>query len=145
AGVAVVVAYVVSRRLSFFEQVARARTQTGGASTSAHFNVYNFIPDVLHSHPLFGLGLNNFSVFYEFVTGKTNWGPHSFYVALIVETGVVGTLVFAAFLGYLFVRLHATLALGRALAAAGDRRAATVRPLAWGMTAALLGTLAANT
>ena len=35
----------------------------------------------------FGLGLNNFSVYYQFVTGKTNWGPHSFYVSLIVETG----------------------------------------------------------
>ena len=45
--------------------------------------------------PLFGLGLNTFSVYYEFVTGKTNWGPHSYYVALIVETGLVGTLLFA--------------------------------------------------
>ncbi|HST15472.1 MAG TPA: glycosyltransferase, partial [Gaiellaceae bacterium] len=32
-------------------------------------------PHVLHTDPLFGLGLNTFSVYYEFVTGKTNWGP----------------------------------------------------------------------
>ena len=73
----------------------RSRVQTGGGSTSAHFQVYDFIPQILHSHPLFGLGLNNFSVYYEFVTGKTNWGPHSFYVALLVETGLVGTALFA--------------------------------------------------
>ena len=34
--------------------------------------------------------------------------------------------------------------MGRALAAAGDVTAARVRPLAWGLTAALAGTLAAN-
>ena len=52
-----------------------------------HFSVYGFIPHVLHTDPFFGLGLNTFSVYYEFVTGKSNWGPHSYYVALIVETG----------------------------------------------------------
>ena len=69
------------------------RVQTGGASSSAHFAVYDFIGQIVHSHPLLGLGLNNFSVYYEFVTGKTNWGPHSFWVALIVETGLVGLLL----------------------------------------------------
>jgi hypothetical protein len=143
-GVAAVLAAVVLTRLSYFEQVIRSRIQTGGSSSAAHFDVYRFIPDVLHQHPLFGLGLNNFSVYYEFVTGKTNWGPHSFYVALIVETGLVGTALFASFLWYLFRRLRALRAIGRALAAARQPAAARVRPLAWGMTAALLGTMAAN-
>ena len=111
---------------------------------SAHFQVYDFVPQILHSHPLFGLGLNTFSVYYEFVTGKSNWGPHSFYVALLVETGLVGTVAFFAFLRYLFVRLRDARAVGRALAAVGERDAARVRPLAWGMTAALAGTMAAN-
>ena len=79
---------------------------------STHFAVYDFIPQILHSHPLFGLGLNNFSVYYEFVTGKTNWGPHSFWVALIVETGLVGLLLFVVFLRYVFLRLRAARALG---------------------------------
>ena len=70
--------YVVARRADFFEVVIRSRIETGGASESAHFDVYGFVPDVLSTHPLFGLGLNNFSVYYEFVTGKTTWGPHSF-------------------------------------------------------------------
>ena len=102
------------------------------------------IPQVLYSHPLLGLGLNNFSVYYQFVTGKTNWGPHSFYVALIVETGLIGFLVFMVFLRYLFVRLHAARALGRMLDAARDPLGRRVRPLAWGFTAALAGTMAAN-
>ncbi len=118
--------------------------QTSGGSENAHFQVYGFIPHVLHADPLFGLGLNTFSVYYEFVTGKTNWGPHSYYVALIVETGLVGTALFAAFLWWVFRRLRAARALGRTLAAARDPLAARVRPLAWGCTAALAGTLAAN-
>jgi O-antigen ligase len=137
-GVAAVVALVVLQRRHFFEVVIRSRLETGGRSESAHFQVYDFVPQVLHSHPLFGLGLNTFSVYYEFVTGKSNWGPHSFYVALIVETGLVGTVAFALFLRYLFVRLRAARGLGRRLA---DAR---LRPLAWGMTGALLGTMAAN-
>jgi O-antigen ligase len=144
AAVGALVAVVVYRRFDYFETVIRSRIQTGGRSTSAHFDVYGFVPDVLGSNPLFGLGLNNFSVYYEFVTGKTNWGPHSFYVALLVETGIVGTVLFAAFLGWLFARLRAGRAVGRALAAARDPLEARVRPLAWGMTAALAGTIAAN-
>jgi O-antigen ligase len=142
--VAIPVAYEVYRRRHFFDVVIRSRLQTGGRSTTAHFGVYDFIPQVLHQHPLFGLGFNNFSVYYEFVTGKTNWGPHSYYVALLVEGGVVGTALFAVFLWYLFARLGVARKLGRALAAAGDPLAARLRPLAWGMTAALVGTMAAN-
>ena len=144
AVLAIPVAYEVYRRRHFFDVVVRSRLQTGGKSTTAHFGVYDFIPQVLHQHPFFGLGFNNFSVYYEFVTGKTNWGPHSFYVALLVEGGLVGTALFAVFLWYLFKRLGVARKLGQAFAAAGDPIAARLRPLAWGMTAALVGTMAAN-
>jgi O-antigen ligase len=77
AGVAAVLAVVVLQRRHYFAVVVRSRLETGGRSESAHFQVYDFIPQVLHSHPLFGLGLNTFSRYYEFVTGKSNWGPHS--------------------------------------------------------------------
>ena len=136
--VAAVLALVLAARWQFFEQVLRSRIDTSANGTSTHLDVYGFIPDVLSTHPLFGLGLNNFSVYYEFVTGRTNFGPHSFYVATLVETGVVGTALFVAFLVYLFRRLGRLRALGRAL---GSPR---IRPLAWGMTAALVGTIAAN-
>ncbi len=139
-----VLAGVVATRWHYFSVVLRTRVETGGKSESAHFQVYDFIPHVLHTNPLFGLGLNTFSVYYQFVTGKTNWGPHSYYVALIVETGLVGTALFGLFLFWVFRRLRAARALGRALAAARDPLAARVRPLAWGCTAALAGTLASN-
>jgi O-antigen ligase len=138
AAVALVLAYIVHSRRHFFSVVIASRLQTGGRSTSAHFAVYDFIPHVLHSNPLLGLGLNTFSVYYEFVTGKTNWGPHSYWVALVVETGLVGALLFVIFLRYVYLRLRAARVLGRIRA---DRR---VLPLAWGFTAALTGTIAAN-
>jgi O-antigen ligase len=140
AVVAVLLAYVLYSRWHYFSVVLRSRVQTGGASSSAHFAVYDFIPQILHSHPLLGLGLNNFSVYYQFVTGKTNWGPHSFWVALVVETGLVGLLVFVIFLRYAYLRLRAARLLGKMLGAEGRY----VRALAWGMTAALTGTIAAN-
>src|SRR5262249_975469 len=142
--VAIPVAVVVLRRRHFFETVVKSRVSTSGRGTSTHFDIYGFIPDVLHLHPLFGLGYNNFSVYYEFVTGKTNWGPHSYYVALLVEGGLVGTLLFLGFLLYVFLRLGVARRVGRALAAAGNPLAARVRPLAWGVAAALLGPLAAD-
>jgi O-antigen ligase len=143
AALLLLLAIVLSRQ-SFFTQVLKSRVQTSGGSENAHFQVYSFVPHVLHVDPLFGLGLNTFSVYYEFVTGKTNWGPHSYYVALLVETGVVGTALFVAFLVWVFHRLAQARALGRRLAAARDPLAARVRPLAWGCTAALAGTLASN-
>jgi O-antigen ligase len=136
--VAAVLALVLAARWDFFAQVLRTRIDTSANGTSTHLDVYGFIPDVLSSHPLFGLGLNNFSVYYEFVTGRTNFGPHSFYVATLVETGVVGTALFVAFLVYIFKRLKRLRAIGRTL---GSPR---IRPLAWGMTAALVGTIASN-
>jgi len=140
---AILVAVVWSRR-HYFDVLIRSRIETSGRSESAHFGVYDFIPQVIHAHPLFGLGLNTFSVYYEFVTGKSNWGPHSFYVALIVETGLVGAAAFLLFLRYLFARLHAARELGRSYAREGIALARRVSPLAWGMTAALAGTMAAN-
>jgi hypothetical protein len=142
--VALVVGIVVAQRADFFETVFRARTSLSGGTLPTHLGFYQLLPPVLNAHPFFGLGLNTFSSYYEFVTGKTNWGPHSYYVAVLTETGLVGALVFLAYLGYLFRRLAALRSAGRILAARGETVAARVRPLAWGLTAALVGTLAAN-
>ena len=146
AGVFVVLAAVVASRPHFFWVVLRTRVGAGSSdkSANAHFSVYDFIPTILHKEPLFGLGLNTFSVFYEEVTGKTNWGPHSFYVALVVETGLIGTAVYAAYLWWVFSRLGQLRRLGRQLSLVGDPLAARVRPLAWGLTAALLATMLSN-
>jgi hypothetical protein len=142
--VAGVVAVVVAQRTSFFETVLRSRTTLGGGSTRVHLELYELLPPVIGEHPLFGLGINTFSTYYEFITGRSNWGPHSYYIALLTETGIVGTALFLVYLVYLFRRLGVLRRIGRALADAGDVAAARVRPLAWGLTAALVGTLVAN-
>ena len=142
--VGVIVATVIVVRLDFFLTVLRARTNTSRGAASPHFAVYSFIPDILSTNPFLGLGLNNFAVYYEFVTGRPDFGPHSFYVATIVETGIVGATLFAVFVVWLFRQLGAARRIGRALSAAGDPFAARVRPVAWGMTAALVATLVAN-
>ena len=142
--VAVVVASVIVVRLDFFLTVLRARTNTSRGAASPHFAVYSFIPDILSTHPFLGLGLNNFAVYYEFVTGRPDFGPHSFYVATIVETGIVGAALLAVFLVWIFRRLGAARRIGRELGAAGDPLSARVRPVAWGMTAALVATLVSN-
>ena len=144
AAVGALLAAIFLARLDFFLTVLRARTNTGNAASSPHFEVYSFIPDVLDSNPLLGLGLNNFAVYYEFVTGRPDFGPHSFYVATLVEGGIVGFALLLVFVAWLFARLGAARRLGRALAAAGDPLAARVSPLAWGMTAAIVATLVAN-
>ena len=107
-------------RLDFFLPVLRARTNTSRGAASPHFAVYSFVPDILSTHPFLGLGLNNFAVYYEFVTGRPDFGPHSFYVATIVETGIVGATLFGVFVVWLFRRLGAARRIGRALSVAGD-------------------------
>jgi O-Antigen ligase len=142
--VALVLALAVAQRADFFRTVFSARASLSGGAVQTHLGFYKLLPPVLEGHPFFGLGLNTFSTYYEFVTGESNWGPHSFYVAVLTETGIVGAAVFLAYLVYLFRRLGALRELGRSLAREGNAKAARVRPLAWGMTAALIGTMAAN-
>ncbi len=143
-GAVVVLLGVLYTHKHFFETFLRQRVSTQGSSTNAHFEVYSFIGQILHLHPLLGLGLNNFAVYYEFITGKSNYGAHSYWVAVVVESGLLGLAVWIVFLRYAFVRLLAARRLGRLLDRLGDPVGAQVRPLAYGMTAALVGTIVAN-
>jgi O-antigen ligase len=140
----VVLLGVLYVRSSFFETFIRQRLSTNGRSTSAHFAVYDFVGQILHMHALLGLGLNNFAVYYQFVTGKANYGAHSYWVAVVVESGLLGLVLWIVFLRYVFLRLHAARHLGWVLDRLGDAEGPHVRPLAYGMTAALVGTIAAN-
>ena len=77
------------RRTSSARSIA-ARTQLHGGSTQTHLQFYQLVPPALDPHPLFGMGFNTFAVFYQFVTGRTDFGPHSAWIAILVETGLVG-------------------------------------------------------
>jgi hypothetical protein len=140
----VVLLGVVVVKHHFISTLLGQRFSTSGSSTQSHLAIYSYIGPVLHMHPLLGLGENNFAVYYQFLTGQTNFGAHSYWVSVIVESGLIGFLVWIAFLRYVFVRLVAARRLGRMLDRMGDAEGARVRPLAWGLTAALVGTMASN-
>jgi hypothetical protein len=139
-----VVAVVVAQRASFFERVLELRTNLGGRSTQVHLEIYELLPPLLDTHPLFGRGVNTFANYYAFITGKDNFGPHSYYIALLTETGIIGALLFAVFVGYLVHRLRLLHRIGRVLDGAADASDRSAHPLAWGLTAALASTFASN-
>jgi hypothetical protein len=88
----------------------------------------------------------------------TTWYPPGPFVVGAVEVGFGGLVLTSPArvparqraarsrlaLRYVFLRLRAALALGRLLDRVGDPMGRHVRALAWGMTAALAGTMAAN-
>ena len=118
----------------FVQTVVRARTQTSGRGTDIHLEFYQLVPQALDPHPLLGLGFNTYAVFYEFVTGKSDYSPHSFWIATLVETGLLGLGLYLVWFAYLAA---SALAMRRS----GDADAAR---LGAGWTAALAGTAAAN-
>jgi O-antigen ligase len=129
---------------TYVRQVVRSRVTLSDNSAKVHFQFFDLVQPVIDAHPVFGLGLNTFSVYYQFLTGKTNWGPHSFYIALLDETGLVGACVFGAFLLWVGIRLAVILRASRALARRGDSEAGDWRALGIGLAAGLAATLVAN-
>ena len=135
---------VVVAKRDQLQQVLDSRLQTGDRSSRIHTDLYDLIPPVLESHPALGLGLNNFAVYYEFQTGKTDFGPHSFYIAVLTETGLIGGALYLAFLAWIVVA--AAGAAARRPGALASCRATTARwpPIGWGFAAALAAILAGN-
>ena len=82
---------VAASQSHYVRTIIKTRVTVSDRSAQVHYQIFALVPPVLDEHPLLGLGLNTFSVYYEFQTGRTDWGPHSFYVALIAETGLIGT------------------------------------------------------
>ncbi len=135
---------VVLASSGYAREVIRSRVTLSDSSAQVHFQFFDLVQPVLDEHPVFGLGLNTFSVYYQFLTGKTNWGPHSFYIALLDETGLVGACVFAAFLFWIGVRIAVILRASRALERHGDPEAGDWRALGIGLAAGIAATFIAN-
>ncbi len=130
-----VVAFVALYASShFIRKVIETRISTGGSGTQTHLQFYQLVPPALNPNPLFGMGFNTFAVFYEFITGRSDFGPHSIWIATLVETGIVGLAVYLAYFFYL-------VACAMAIRKATDP---DIRAAGWGTTAALIGTAAAN-
>ena len=132
---AVVGAFAVLYESSHFVRaVITSRTQVSGGGTQTHLQFYQLVPPALDPHPLFGMGFNTFAVFYQFITGRSDFGPHSAWIAILVETGLVGLAVYLVYFGYLL-----------ASAAAIRRSADTdISRLGQGLLAALVATAAGN-
>jgi hypothetical protein len=140
AAAAVGLALVVARDADLYGRVLSARVDLRSPGQPSHLQVYEFIPRALESNALLGVGLNNFAPFAYPVTGRRDYGPLSLYVQLLVETGLAGTLVFIAFLGYCALRLRTA----HGLAARAGPAAPRFDALVWGLAAVLVGTMVAN-
>jgi O-antigen ligase len=132
-GVAIVLAVIYSSS-HYVRTIIAARTQLNSGGTQTHFQFYQLVPPALDPHPLFGMGFNTFAVFYQFITGRTDFGPHSAWVAILVETGIVGLAVYLAYFSYL-------LASADAIRRSSD---SDISRLGHGLLAALVATAAAN-
>ena len=118
----------------FIHTVINARVNLSGNGTQVHFQFYSLVPPALNPHPLFGMGFNTFAVFYQSITGQANFSPHSFWIATLVETGMVGLTVYLAYFGWLLANAFA-------FRSSSDPDAARIGD---GLLAAMLGTAAAN-
>ena len=127
----VVGAGVILTRLDYWRGVLSKRLNPDTPGSSIHTKIYDTIPDVLGNHPLFGLGLNTFARYYEGVSGRVGFGPHSLYVQALTETGLLGAI------GVVILLVFTGRCLYRAWAA-GDHA------IAAGLGAAIVATLAAN-
>jgi O-Antigen ligase len=118
----------------FVRAVISSRLQLSGGGTQTHLQFYQLVPPALDPHPLFGMGFNTFAVYYQFITGRTDFGPHSAWIAILVETGTVGLAVYLVYFGYLLA------------SAAAIRRSADadISRLGSGLLAALVATAAGN-
>ena len=114
--------------------VVASRLQVSNGDNSTHLLFYQLVPQALDPHPFFGMGVNTFAVFFEFITGRPDFGAHSMWVTVIVETGMAGLALYLAYFGYL---LTSTWRMSRA--ADGE-----MARYGLGFLAALVGTAAAN-
>jgi O-antigen ligase len=134
---------VGSVKTTQLKQIIESRTQTGDRSSQAHVEFYGLIVPVLEESPLFGIGVNNFAVYYQFQTGRADFGPHSFYVATLTEMGIVGAIVWALFLLWVGSRLRVLLRAGRARSQldSDPMLSAVARGLSAGFVATLVGNI----
>jgi O-antigen ligase len=97
---------------------------TGGDAGSDRLDYTRVAFHVMQTHPLTGIGLNNF--------GRALYIPvHNTFLQFASETGVVGGLIFAALVAHLFI-----LSWNRARTAVGDPEARLwLKGLALGMVA----------
>jgi len=142
--IAAVGVIAASARWTEVRQLLVSRLSTDNRSSQAHVELYSLILPVLEQAPLFGLGMNNFAVFYQFQTGRADFGPHSFLVATFTEMGLVGATVWVVFLLWVASRLRSLVRAPRTGYATERIDPATLAALGRGLAAGFVATLAGN-
>jgi O-antigen ligase len=79
------------------DAIISSRLDPDTRSAQTHLGIYELVPQMLRGHELLGVGYNTFSLSFEQISGRAEFGPHSLYVRLAVETGLVGIAVFLGF------------------------------------------------
>ena len=79
-----------------------------GVDNSALLRIHTFVVgwDLFKVSPLFGRGLGSFVMNYEQITGLSNLPAHNDYLMYLVETGLIGLVLY---LGLQFLILHSLL------------------------------------
>jgi O-antigen ligase len=129
----------------YISGIVEARLSTDSQGSRIHRQLYELAPTLVEQHPTLGLGVNTFSVWYAFYSGGLyeEFGPHSWYLQILVETGVVGALWALCVLAWILSRVRLLLLAGRARSQLPDDDGLR-RSLAWGLAAAFAATLAGN-
>jgi O-antigen ligase len=123
AAAVVAIALLVALAPGVAQSLIFGRLDVGGNGAQTHLGLYALVPGLLAKAPLFGNGLNSFALLFADINGgREAFGPHSHYIHLLVETGLLGFTMFAAFAVWMFSGLlrivsPATTALAAALAA----------------------------
>jgi hypothetical protein len=105
-----------------------ARLDPSAGSAQTHLRLYGVVPAMLAAAPLVGNGMNSFALLFAQINGgREEFGPHSVFIELLVESGLVGLTLFLVLIGWLVSRC----------ARSGDLRM-------WGVAAAIVGTMAGN-
>ncbi len=122
------------------------RLQLMGASSHVRLMTWASAWEIIQSHPLLGLGLDQFNRVYQQVMHPSLVGtteqyishPHNLLFDLWLRVGVLGIVAFAWLLGRFFRRVGGVLFLGKGAALALDSR---VRLLYAGAGAAMLASI----
>jgi O-antigen ligase len=91
---------IPNTRLEFFNEVFR-----GEGSTDIRALLFLDAWSLFLESPLFGIGASNFGHFYNFIISDYA-SPHSFFLHILTELGILGMLIFISLIMYIFYKMY---------------------------------------
>jgi O-antigen ligase len=65
---------------------------------------WEFALKMMKEHPIFGWGLRNFSHLYQAQWGEWFGHPHNFFIMLLAEIGIPGTLILCGLISWIYIQ-----------------------------------------